>query len=363
MKIKCELCGKEMETRINGSHLRRLHNINIDQYREKFPNIEVGTRTPHNRTIVSIIDGKRRTLSHHTRHCKLMGMTAEQYYIRYVNSGSPIFCKCGCGKKTSFINILDGYNVFVKGHGSNDEESSVISTKEIAIELCKNKGDNFTKKFKAIYHGQWENEIKSIEGRNDSEKIYRYFYPESGRCEICGDKNCHYRSFIIGYWPTCGHKCALIKESRKKYGVDNKFQSELIKEKSANTMQKKYGVDSPCEMHTRWKEYKMPSGKIVKYQGYENFALDKLISIGINENEIFIEKKTQPKIFYLYNGKKCRYYMDLYIRNINKIIEVKSNWTYKLHENRNLAKREECIQRGFGFEFWIFDKKKNLSIL
>lgn len=362
MKIECLLCGKMMKTRINGSHLLRSHNTTLDQYREKFPNQDIGTRNPNNRTIVSVIDGRKRRLSDHTKHCKENNLSSEGYYNKYITR-IKTNCQCGCGEKTSFINVIDGYNVFTTGHGSNDKESSSVATKETTTELCKNNEENFTKKFKSIHKTQWENDIKNINGRNESEKIYKYFYPDSGGCEICGNKSCHYRSFIVGYWATCGHKCALIKESREKYGVDNKFQSESIKKKSINTMRKKYGVDSPCEMHVRWKEYKMPSGRIVKFQGYENFALDKLIASGINENEILIEKKTQPKIFYLYNGKKCRYYMDLYIKNINKIVEVKSDWTYKIHKNRNIAKKEECIRRGFDFEFWVFNNKKELTIL
>jgi len=236
-------------------------------------------------------------------------------------------------------------------------------TLECVIDLCHKHPDNFARMFKLRHRDFWENNISTMSGKNISEKIYRYFYPNSGTCQICKSGKCKYRSFVVGYWPTCGYKCSLVNESREKYGVDNRFQSEIIKAKSKKTLEHNYRIEHPCEIHLRWKEYKMPSGKIVKYQGYENMAIDYLLNSGVSEENILIEKKLQPKIFYLYNGKSSRYYMDLYIKNVNKIIEVKSEWTYKIHKDRNEEKKAEAIRQGYDFEFWIFNNKRELTIL
>jgi hypothetical protein len=85
----------------------------------------------------------------------------------------------------------------------------------------------------------------------------------------------------------------------------------------------------------------MPSNKII----------DKLYGENRNNFKTALEKN-MPDV-----------YLDLLIKNENKIIEVKSEWTYKLHEKRNIAKKAECIKQGFKFEFWIFNNKKELTIL
>jgi len=42
---------------------------------------------------------------------------------------------------------------------------------------------------------------------------------------------------------------------------------------------------------------------------------------------------------------------------------VKSNWTYDLEKEKNLAKQKGCLEQGFKFEFWKYDNKKNKEIL
>jgi hypothetical protein len=40
----------------------------------------------------------------------------------------------------------------------------------------------------------------------------------------------------------------------------------------------------------------MPSGKIIDYQGYENFAFDELINVEkIDEDDLFISSKDVPE--------------------------------------------------------------------
>ena len=63
---------------------------------------------------------------------------------------------------------------------------------------------------------------------------------------------------------------------------------------------------------------------------------------------------------YEYKGKKCRYIPDIYIPKDNKLIEVKSNHTMKLHLERNWLKKKRCIELGYDFEFKIYDNKMNL---
>jgi hypothetical protein len=56
--------------------------------------------------------------------------------------------------------------------------------------------------------------------------------------------------------------------------------------------------------------------------------------------------------------KSFRYYPDIWILSENKIIEVKSFYTYKQHLIKNIMKALATRKYGFSFEFWICDNKK-----
>jgi RNA recognition motif-containing protein len=105
----------------------------------------------------------------------------------------------------------------------------------------------------------------------------------------------------------------------------------------------------------KYKEYIMPSGKIVKVQGYENKALDILIQ-KYTEDDIIVELKEINKIFkfrYLLNNKEHRYFPDFYIKSTNTIIEVKCEWTYNIDKEKNELKKQCCLDNGFNFVFMI----------
>lgn len=140
-----------------------------------------------------------------------------------------------------------------------------------------------------------------------------------------------------------------IETCRRKYNCDNPNQNKEIQEK--------------CQKNSKkYKEYIMPSGKIIKIQGYESFALDELLLI-YPEEYIIIERKNIPRIEYLDNSNQKRYYFpDIYIEIDNKIIEVKSTWTYKCKSDYNDLKALACKNLGYLFEFWIYDDKKNKEI-
>ena len=49
-----------------------------------------------------------------------------------------------------------------------------------------------------------------------------------------------------------------------------------------------------------------------------------------------------------------RYYPDIWIKSINKIIEVKSSYTYKCNLIKNINKALITRKLKFYFEFWIY---------
>lgn len=108
------------------------------------------------------------------------------------------------------------------------------------------------------------------------------------------------------------------------------------------------------------KVYTLPSGKIIDYQGYENFALDELLNIEhIAEEDLFTNRKDVPEIWYFDKiCKKRRHYVDIYVKSQNRCIEVKSTWTYQ-PKNNVLEKQEATLNLGYNYEIWIFDKNGN----
>jgi hypothetical protein len=107
------------------------------------------------------------------------------------------------------------------------------------------------------------------------------------------------------------------------------------------------------------KDYKFPSGNIVKVQGYEPFALALLTEIyKFKEEEIVVDNKLIPTIYY-----ENHYHLpDIFIPPKNLIIEVKSTWTFKKNEKECFLKKDAAINAGYNYEIWIFDQKQNLII-
>jgi hypothetical protein len=105
-----------------------------------------------------------------------------------------------------------------------------------------------------------------------------------------------------------------------------------------------------------YKEYYLPSGRVVKLQGYEPQVLTELLKT-YNEEEIAIGiveiKKEIGKMTYIINNKVHTYFPDFYIKTTNTIIEVKSKWTFELHKEVNLLKEQACLNNGINFKFII----------
>lgn len=175
----------------------------------------------------------------------------------------------------------------------------------------------------------------------------------------------------------------------EKYGTDKPQQLKSIKDKTANTCKEKYGVSAPQQnkeirkksidtclkkysaenvmqskdvfdknRYYQKKDYVLPSGKVVKVQGYEGRCIKMLLE-SYNELDLQINPSLSAIYYTEEDGKSHRYYPDIYIPKDNLIIEVKSKYTYNGFigwYTTNLLKRQTCIDAGYNFEFMIFDK-------
>ena len=152
------------------------------------------------------------------------------------------------------------------------------------------------------------------------------------------------------------------------YGVDNVSKNPEIQQKKKDTSRTRYGVDYPMQDPTiadkssrnalNTKDYTLPSGKIIKIQGFEKFALDILYK-KYDESDILLGTVNMPEIWY-FDNKYRRYYPDIYIPKDNLIIEVKSIYTYEKNFNEVNTKRLATQALGYTFKMIIFDKYGNI---
>jgi hypothetical protein len=155
----------------------------------------------------------------------------------------------------------------------------------------------------------------------------------------------------------------------KNYGVENPFQSPEIKEIMKDTSMKKYGVEYPMQNPEiseksmlnsyNYKNYILPSGKIIHYQGYENFAIEHFIKAGVSEENIIIDRISVPEVWYEYEGKRKRYYVDIFIPDQNLCVEVKSTYTLAAKKDQVLIKHEAVKALRYLCEIWVYDNKGN----
>jgi glutathione peroxidase-family protein len=155
----------------------------------------------------------------------------------------------------------------------------------------------------------------------------------------------------------------------EKYGTDNIMQLDYIKDKIKQTCLVKYGVEYAMQNQEvfaksqanayRAKDFTMPSGISRKVQGYEPFALRDLLAAGVTEDQIKTERKDVPRIKYS-TGEKDRYYFpDIFIPHQNRLVEVKSTWTYKCKTDFVVQKGDAAKAAGYNYELWIYDAKGN----
>jgi len=157
-----------------------------------------------------------------------------------------------------------------------------------------------------------------------------------------------------------------------RHGVEHNFQAGELRDKRKETFLAKYGVEHPAQNleiqaksernSKKFKEYKMPSGIVKKIQGYEHFALDELVK-SYTEDQLKTDRKDVPRVEYMMEEKKHFYFPDIYIPHENKLIEVKSTWTFNKKNDITMAKAKSCKEKGYCFELWVYDGKGGKQVI
>lgn len=183
---------------------------------------------------------------------------------------------------------------------------------------------------------------------------------------------CHHKWKV---WPgnlVKGHSCIeCARENVRQnnidlYWVENASQRQDVIDKRKRTMLKRYGVehalqnkylyDKNLKSCFQYKEHKVGNRK-VKLQGYEPQAVDYIINnYKINPKNIICGIGSDvPSIEYTYKGKLRIYHPDIFIKSLNRIVEVKSEYTYNSNLKLNKIKRKACLDMGYKFSFFIMD--------
>jgi hypothetical protein len=160
----------------------------------------------------------------------------------------------------------------------------------------------------------------------------------------------------------------------ERYGCDYYLQTSELKEKTKLIMLERYNVKN-CSQSSiiqskkqrtsyKSKNYILPSNNIIKVQGYEPYALDILLyEMSYNEEDILTSVVDMPKIFYYFENKKHRYFCDIFIPKENRLIEIKSTYTFEKEVEKNMLKQKAAKDMGYIHEIWIIDKKKIINII
>jgi hypothetical protein len=141
----------------------------------------------------------------------------------------------------------------------------------------------------------------------------------------------------------------LIKKSLKEnYNVEFSLQHPNFNDKASA---------KGCKL----KPYTTPKGNVVMYQGYEHLALDLLFVLDYDEDDIVNGKQDVPAIWWVdANGQEHRYYVDIYLKSENRMIEIKSDYRYEQDKDKIEFVWRTCVAEGFNYEVWIFNKYHEL---
>ena len=224
-----------------------------------------------------------------------------------------------------FLSYVDDYNITLlqKYSGSIDRKTTIIS--KCLTDKCE----------------------------NPSSKTFGQLLKSGSYCKVCTEKN----------------KQEKMKATNmERYGFEHPSQVPGVKEKYKATSMERYGFDHPMKnsefsekvSHNAYKayDYNYPSGKTIRLQGYERFAIDDLLSENINEDDIITKRTEVPECFYKDSeGNIHRYFVDILIQSQKLCIEVKSTWTLDKNREKVVLTKKALEDLGYKCEIWVYNEK------
>lgn len=312
----------------------------------------------------------------------LSGNSTERLYAYIYGIGK---CEC-CGKRTTFKSKTVGYVKYcgecgkIMGSKHSNEKAKKIANHQIKTTKCLQCGKEFEFVYKPnnknvrfhnpkfcsprcrglyVYEHTPEDERNRINEKRKATCLERYGDEHVINSQYTRDKTkerlgVERPQYLENYGEICRE--AYIKH----HGHEFKHTEETIERIKATKIEK-YG--SVMVSTAKYTEYTFPSGKVVKVQGHEDLAIDKLLE-NHTEDDIVVGRSEIEKccgMFEYYDSDDERYhiyYPDIYVKSENKLIEVKSPFTYRMHERVNLLKKQCVLDKGYNFEFWIIESNR-----
>jgi len=264
-----------------------------------------------------------------------------------------------CSKNNGKIKIKEtnlikyGFDNSMKNSEIKEKQKNTILEKYGVEHISQLDRIKEQKKKKSLekYGTEYVLQSEIVKNKGKETNILKYGFENPQQNKIIKDKTMETNLIKYGCKSVIGNleiQKKMIEKSLEKYGVPHHSQNAEISE---NMLKASYNI----------KQYTLPSGKIINYQGYENFALDLLLNKEhISEEDIITNRIDVPEIWYTdKTNKKRRHFVDFYIKSQNRCIEVKSTWTNQ-EKNNVFEKQLSAIQLGYNYDIWIFDKKGNM---
>jgi len=275
-----------------------------------------------------------------------------------------------CEKNVRYVDINKGYVKYCSNKCQLNDYWSNISNDEKEIRIIKTK-----KTCKEKYGVENFNTLESIKQKTRFTNNLKYgsdyhLNTEESKIKI--------KEILLSKYGVDNVSKLDEVKNKKNYKSINRTEEEkkITRDKYRKTILERYGVEHLSQdsdfleellkKSFSHKSYRLPSGKVISLQGYEPKVMDYLLRYYSEDDILYNNKSIENKIgkiFYQNIDKTSRYFPDLYIISENKIVEVKSKFTYELDIQKNNAKREECLRRGINFNFIIYDNIEDKIII
>lgn len=141
----------------------------------------------------------------------------------------------------------------------------------------------------------------------------------------------------------------------ERYGVENVFQCEEIKDKIKETNLERYGVEYPAQNEIIFLKTQKSRFKIEKYKNSDIYSQGSYEKDFLEKFYDKVEIKRAKSFIYNFNENEHYYHPDYYLPEFNLIVEIKSKYIYELELNQNTLKQQACLKEGYNYLF-VIDK-------